>query len=160
MAVLAKHNGNAPVATRSRAQSVPVAFDFFPDFLSLSRMLDTLASTPSGAAVPAYLPPVDISEQDGNYVVEVALPGFNKDEVSIEVTNNQITISGQREEKEGDDRKRRYSEIRRAAFSRTLVLPREVDPDSAKAEFENGVLKITLKPTSPIGAKKIPIEAK
>jgi HSP20 family molecular chaperone IbpA len=53
------------------------------------------------------------------------------------VTSNQVTLSGQHDEQQ-EDHKRRYSE---------------------KATFENGILKITLQPTSPIAAKKIPIEA-
>lgn len=154
MAVLTKRNGNAPVATTAqRARYMPSPLDFFPD---LSRILDGIA-VPDFAA-PAF-PAVDVSEQDGNYVIEAAVPGFSKDDVSIEVTANQVTISGRHAE-EQDDRRRRYSEIRRAEFARTLFLPRDVNPDSAKATFENGVLRITLQPTTPIGAKKIAIESK
>jgi HSP20 family protein len=159
MATLAKRNGNTGT-TSSRGRSLPSPFDFFPDLIGISRVLDAVAPplASSAAAVPAF-PAVDISEQDGQYVIEAALPGFRKDDISIEVTSNQVTISGEHEE-EDDDRKRRYSEIRRAAFTRTLVLPRDVDPESAKATFEDGVLTITLQPTSPIGAKKIPIDSK
>jgi HSP20 family protein len=159
MAVLAKRNGNTPIAMGRRAGSVPTPLDFFPDVMGMSRMLDAVLS-PSTSTVPIVpaFPAVDISEQAGNYVVEAALPGFNKDEIAVEVTSNQVTISGEHDE-EQDDRKRQYSEIRRAAFSRSLVLPREIDPSSAKATFENGVLKIVLKPTTPIGATKIPIES-
>jgi HSP20 family molecular chaperone IbpA len=154
MAVLTKHNGNASLATKAqRARYVPSPLDFFPD---LSRILDAM-SAPDIATPP--FPAVDVSEQDGNYIIEAAVPGFAKDDVSIEVTANQVTISGQHAE-EQDDRKRRYSEIRRAEFTRTLMLPRDVNPDNAKATFENGVLKITLQPTTPIGAKKISVEAK
>lgn len=154
MAVLTKHNGNAPLATTAqRARYMPTPLDFVPD---LSRILDAM-SVPE-IAIPAF-PAVDVSELNGNYIIEAAVPGFTKDDVSIEVTANQVTISG-RHAGEQDDRKRRYSEIRRAEFTRTLVLPRDVNPDSAKATFENGVLKITLQPTTPIGSKKIAIEAK
>jgi HSP20 family protein len=157
MALLTKRNGNAPA---QRARSMPTTIDFFPDILGLSRLLDTMSTSAAlpEAPLPAF-PPVDISEQDGKYVVEAALPGFGKDEVSIEVGTNQVTISGEHDEKQ-EDRKQRYSEIRRAAFARTLTLPRDVNPENATATFENGVLKITLEPMSPIGAKKIPIEAK
>jgi HSP20 family protein len=153
MAVLAKHNGNAPLGTRApRARYLPTPLDFFPD---LNHILDTM-SVPEIATLA--FPAVDVSEQDGNYVIEAAVPGFTKDDISIEVTGNQVTISGRHAE-EQDDRKRRYSEIWRAEFTRTLALPRDVNPDSAKATFENGVLKITLQPTTPIGAKKVSIEA-
>jgi HSP20 family protein len=53
--------------------------------------------------------------------------------------------------------KPRYSEIRRASFTRTIGLPREVDPDRAKATFENGVLSITLQPSTPITGKTIKV---
>jgi HSP20 family protein len=157
MATLAKRNGNTAT---SRGRSIPSPLDFFPDLIGISRVLDAVVppSASSTAAVPAF-PAVDISEQDGKYVIEAALPGFRKDDISIEVTSNQVTISGEHDEEE-DDRKRRYTEIRRAAFTRTLVLPRDVDPDSAKATFEDGVLTIRLQPTSPIGTKNIPIESK
>lgn len=158
MAAVTKQNGNAPVATAQRARYAPTALDFFPDLIGVGRLLDAMSSPATGSDIvaPAF-PAVDISEQDGNYVIEAAVPGFRKEDMAIEVTANQVTISGQREEQQ-EDRKRRYSEIRRAAFTRTLVLPRDVNPESAKATVENGVLKIVLQPTSPIGAKKIPIE--
>jgi HSP20 family protein len=159
MAVLAKRNGNAHSTRRS--QAMPTAFGFFPDLLGVSRALDAMLSSSSAVPdipVPAF-PAIDISEQDGNYVIEAAVPGFNKDEISIEVTSNQVTISGEHDE-EKDDKRRQYSEIRRAAFTRTIALPRDVDPQSAKASFENGILRVTLQPTSPIGTTKVPIEAK
>jgi HSP20 family molecular chaperone IbpA len=159
MAVLAKRNGNSD-SRAQRARAVPTPFDFFPDLLGVNRMLDAMSSSSAfpEAIVPAF-PAVDISEQDGKYVIEAAVPGFRTEDIAIEVTSNQVTISGQHDE-EDDDSKRRYSEIRRAAFTRTLALPRDVNPESAKATFENGVLKIRLEPTNPIGAKKVPIEAK
>jgi HSP20 family protein len=159
VAVLGKQNNNAQTAPVRRAQYLPTGLDFFPDVLGMSRVLDSLMSSSSSPIAAPAFPAIDISEKDGNYVVEAALPGFRKEDVTVEITSNQITISGEHNE-EQDDKKRRYSEIRRTAFSRTLVLPRELDPDTAKATFENGVLKIIIQPTSPIGAKKVQIEAK
>ncbi len=159
MASITKHNGNAPVATARRARYAPAALDFFPDLVGVGRLLDAMSSSAPGSDIIAStFPAVDISEENGNYVIEAAVPGFRKEDISIEVTANQVTISGQHDE-EQDDRKHRYAEIRRAAFTRTLVLPRDVNPESAKATIENGVLRIVLQPTTPIGTKKIEIEA-
>lgn len=160
MAVLAKRNGNAHPATARRARTMPSTLDFFPDVFGVSRLLDAMiSSTMAPERELAPFPAIDVTEKDGKYVVDAAVPGFGKDEISIEVAGNQITISGEHEATE-DDSKRRYSEIRREAFTRTLTLPREVDPESAKATFEDGVVKIELQPTTPIGTKKVPIEAK
>lgn len=160
MAVLAKRNGNSHSVAARRARTMPSALDFFPDVFGVSRLLDTMmSSTIAPEREFAPFPAIDVSEKDGKYIVEAAAPGFGKDEVSVEVAGNQITISGEHDAKE-EDSKRRYSEIRREAFARTLTLPREVDPESAKATFEDGVVKIELQPTTPIGAKKVPIEAK
>lgn len=163
MAVLAKRNGGNSMTMQSRAPGLEI----FPELPRFGRLLDAMmnsAIVPEIAAAEAFVPAIDVYEKDGNYVIDAALPGFSKDDVSIEVQGNQVTISGQYEEKKDEadakNRQRRYSEIRRAAFTRTIVLPREVNPDTAKATFENGVLSVTLQPTSPITGKKIEVQAK
>ena len=157
MAVLAKRNGNS-VSTRARVPS----FEIFPEFPRFARLIDAMMNAPLQAEVlaeEAFVPAVDVYERDGNYVIEAALPGFRRDDISIDVQPSQVTISGQYEEQKQDDKsKQRYSEIRRSAFTRTILLPREVNPDTAKATFENGLLSITLQPLSPSAGKKLEIQ--
>jgi HSP20 family protein len=157
MAVLAQRNGNS-VSARARVPS----FEMFPEFPRFARLIDAMMNASLPAAVvaeEAFVPAIDAYERDGNYVIEAALPGFRKDDLSIDVQPGQVTISGQYEEQKQDNKsKPRYSEIRRAAFTRTILLPREVDPQTAKATFENGLLSITLQPMSPKPDKKIEIQ--
>lgn len=159
MAVLAKRNSNS-VTTR---QPVP-SFEIIPEFPRIARLIDAMMNAPLQAAEivaeQAFVPAVDVYEKDGNYVIEAALPSFRKEDISIDVQPNQVTISGQYDESRNQDdkSKQRYSEIRRASFTRTILLPREVNPDTAKATFENGLLSITLQPTSPNQGKKIEIQ--
>jgi HSP20 family protein len=161
MAVLAKRNGNS-IVSQARAPG----FEFFPELPRFGRLIDAMMNAPLPREIIAeenFVPAIDVYEKDNNYVIDVALPGFRKDDISIEVQANQVTISGRYEESkdEGDGKtKPRYSEIRRASFTRTVVLPREVDPDRAKATFENGVLSITLPPSTPITGKKIEVSEK
>lgn len=160
MAVLAKRNGSS-IASESRGSG----FEIFPELPRFGRLLDAMMNStlqPEIVAAEVFVPAVDVYEKDGNYVIDTALPGFRKDDISIEVQGNQVTISGQYEESKNQNdnknKQQRYSEIRRATFSRTIVLPREVNPDNSKATFENGVLSVTLEPTSPITGKKIEVK--
>ncbi len=86
----------------------------------------------------------DIYEKNGNYHIEMDIPGFKKDEVSIDVKNGylNITASKKEEEEEKDKnyirRERTYGE-----YTRSIYLG-DVDASTIKAEFKNGTLKITV----------------
>lgn len=87
----------------------------------------------------------DIYEQDGKLGIEVALPRFTKDEVDINLTGGRLEIKAEHNEENKDDN-RNY--IRRestsAQFYRAITLPKGVDIDGAKADFTEGVLRITM----------------
>jgi len=104
--------------------------------------------------------PVGLFETDEDVIVKADLPGFDKEEIMINVTNNSIEIAAQHKERK-EVRKEKYfkSEKRFGAQRRYLTLPVPVNPDSAKAEFKNGVLTVRIKKKEKkeIG-KKIKIE--
>ena len=115
---------------------------------------------PSLLELPEFrAPAVDLIDRENEILVRAELPGINKDDVSISLTADSITIQGQtkKEEKEekGDYRRR---EISSSAFSRSLWLPAEVDSDAAKATFKDGVLEVTLPKTASSKRKTIAIE--
>ncbi len=88
---------------------------------------------------------VDLFEEDGSVVAKMSLPGIDADNLTISVEGESLTISGIREEEEEVDEKEYYSkEIRRGSFSRTVEVPKRVNPDQAVAEYKDGVLEITL----------------
>ena len=88
---------------------------------------------------------VDIYEDENAVTVEMQVPGIDSEKVEIEVADNHLHISGSREEKEEKKEKHYYrKEIRRGSFERVVVLPCAVDESKTRAEFQDGVLKITL----------------
>lgn len=130
---------------RSGIPEIPVTRD----------LMNALTTIPDAPTV--FTPSVELSEKDGNYVIDMALPGFDPKNIDIEVSGNEITISGTYERKQ-EDRKTHYSEMQQASFSRTIAFPQEVDADKVTASFENGMLRITAPPLAPIKAKKVAIK--
>jgi len=130
-------------------------FDSFPELAAARRMMSALMrQTPDGGA---FVPNVEVSEKDGNYVVSVALPGFKKEDIDIEVAGNELRISGKYERRETDE-KTRYTEMRQASFARTIVLPQEIDANKINARFEDGIVRITAPPVTPISARKVTVK--
>lgn len=107
------------------------------------------------------IPAVDMYQTDNEVVVKAALPGIKSDEVQINVTGEVLTIKGgTRQENEAKEKTYHMREQRWGAFERSLVLPSEVVADKAKAEFENGVLTITLPKADEVKPKTISIKSK
>ena len=99
----------------------------------------------NGSVARRWIPAMDLVEEDGRFVLRADLPGIAEQDVSIELEDNVLTISGQRSS-EHEDRKDGYYRIERASghFSRSLTLPDGVDPQSIEAHFENGVLEVAI----------------
>jgi HSP20 family protein len=127
-----------------------------PPFAELTLARGLMTALAPGADAAPFVPAIQLTEKDGAYVLDVALPGFKKDDIDIEVSGNEITVSGTYE-RERSDAKQHYSEMQQGSFTRTVVLPSEIDPDNVSASFEDGVLRITAKPSAPLSAKKIPV---
>jgi HSP20 family protein len=118
---------------------------FFDDFWT--RDLLGLADT-NDVAYGSSLPAVNISETNDEFEVDVAAPGFRKDDFKIELDNNVLSISSEVEEKQEDKDKEgnfRRREFRYASFSRSFTLPEgQVNTEKIKAEYVDGVLKVHL----------------
>ena len=92
---------------------------------------------------------VNIYETNDAYTVVTALAGVNPDAIEINLHENVLTIAGEASEPEVDENTRVHVQERRfGKFSRSLTLPNTVDADAVNADFENGVLTLTL-PKSP-----------
>ncbi|HEY5667768.1 MAG TPA: Hsp20/alpha crystallin family protein [Candidatus Saccharimonadales bacterium] len=101
-------------------------------------------------AVPGSptMPAMDVyTEDDKSLVAEVQAPGFDKDDIEVNVHNGVLEIKGERREKQEDskDKKRSYM-VREshASFYRSIALPKYADGDNVQAEFDKGVLKVTV----------------
>lgn len=90
-------------------------------------------------------PAVDIYEGEDNFVITAALPGLDKNDITVNVEENILTISGERR-LENNESKEKYSRIEQAygSFSRSFTLLNSVDQNKIEATMEKGVLKVTL----------------
>lgn len=106
-------------------------------------------------------PAIDMYQTNDEVVVKAALPGIKADDVQINVTGDVLTIKG--EMKQEDEKKERSWHIREqryGSFEHSVVLPTNVVADKAKADFENGILTITLPKTEDVRPRTITVKAK
>jgi HSP20 family protein len=99
----------------------------------------------------AWVPAVDVWETDKEVVYAFDVPGIPEDKISIELEDNALTISGERERTHevSDERFYRF-ERRFGSFSRTIGLPQNVSEDQVKADYRDGVLEVRVaKPETP-----------
>ncbi|MCS7225254.1 MAG: Hsp20/alpha crystallin family protein [Armatimonadetes bacterium] len=92
----------------------------------------------------AWLPPVDIYETEDKLVLQAELPGFNKDQIHIDVTDDRVTIRGQRESERKDDRTYHLIERWDGQFERSFRLGVEVEADKAEAHYRDGILTVEV----------------
>jgi HSP20 family protein len=98
------------------------------------------------------MPAVNVRENKNAFKLDVAAPGFKKEDFKLEMHNGYLTISGEsKEEKEDKDEKYTRQEYRYNSFSRSFSVPENVNSDGISAEYADGVLKVTL-------PKKVPGE--
>jgi HSP20 family protein len=108
-------------------------------------------------------PAVDIMETPEGFTIKAALPGWKPEDVDITVENGLLTLKGEwKQEEENKDEKNKWlrREIRYNSFERTISLPTEVEADKARAEFENGVLTLTIPKAEVVKPKQIKIAVK
>lgn len=113
-----------------------------------------------GASALGPIPALEMTEHDKAYRLTVELPGMKEEDVEVSVADGVLTISGEkREESERKDEGVLVSERRYGSFRRQLTIPSNVDPQAIAADFDKGVLAITLpKDTSAAErSRKIPI---
>lgn len=108
-----------------------------------------------------WMPAVEVFERDNNLVVSAELPGMNKDDVRVEVTDEGLAIRGERKREHEEKRQGYYrSERSYGRFYRMIPLPEGVDAEKAKAQFKDGVLQveIPLPPSAQPKTREIPIK--
>ena len=92
-----------------------------------------------------WAPQVEVFQREGQMVIRADLPGLTRDDIKVDVTNDAITIDGERKQEHEESEKGYYrSERSYGRFSRRVPLPEGVNADTATANFRNGVLEITM----------------
>ena len=109
-------------------------------------------------ATPAFVPPVDIYEDEHKIVLKLEIPGMQQDGFDIRVENNTLTVRGERKfEKEQKEENFHRIERRYGSFYRAFTLPRTVDTESVQANYTAGVLKLELKKKAEAQPKQIKV---
>jgi HSP20 family protein len=118
-------------------------------------------AVPFEGTMPAEssLPTVETLLRDGHFVVRLDLPGVDPKEVDISVTDDVLTVKGERkrrEEKKEDEYTR--TEVEYGSFERSLLLPAKIDADRIEASYDNGVLEIAIPVPKELEPRKVPIQ--
>lgn len=117
--------------------------DFFNEGSALDRLFDDFFNNDFGFCEMNNVMNVDVRENEKEYLISAELPGVNKENISLEYNDNNLTITATRENVINDDRSENYIRRERnyGTFSRSLYLE-NVDRENIMAKFENGELKI------------------
>jgi HSP20 family protein len=129
--------------------------DFFAGFDVAPRSL-------AAGGFGAFMPSIDVKESEKDFTIRAELPGVDEKDVEITVTNDAVTIKGEKkEEKEDKGKNYYYMERSYGSFNRVIPLAVETDTNKAEAGFKNGVLNITIpkKPSAKTKGTKVPIKA-
>jgi HSP20 family protein len=144
-----------------------VRWDPFRELEEVSDKLNRMFSRPSARrdngqeamTVADWIPTVDISETDAEFLIKAELPGVNKDDVKITLQQGILTIQGLRAQ-EREERGRRFHRVERAygTFARTFTLPEYVDDTNVRAEFKDGVLTLHVPKSEKAKPKAIEVK--
>ena len=105
------------------------------------------------------VPSVDIFEEKDDVVVKAELPGIKKEDIDVTLTENTITISGEKKKEEEVKKKDYYRwECSYGSFSRTFSLPSEVQTDKVKTRMKDGVLEIRVPKTEEAKKKEVKVK--
>jgi len=131
---------------------------------AMDRLLDEAFTRPLSLSLGeslAWMPQIDMYQTEDEVVVKATVPGVKPEDLHITVTGDVLTIRGEvKQEEEIKDAAYHIRERRYGTFSRSLPLPVPVLTDKAKAEFENGVLTLTLPKAEEVRPKTIEVKAK
>jgi HSP20 family protein len=114
----------------------------------------------TGGAARRWMPAMDLLETDEDFVLRADLPGMTESDVNIELEDNVLTVSGERKA-EREDKREGFYRMERAfgSFSRSLTLPKGVDPEAVSASFDQGVLEVRIPKPEQRKPRKISISA-
>jgi HSP20 family protein len=118
-------------------------------FTALARLddeFDEVVRRTFGASSYQFVPPVEMSVENGDVVIAMEVPGVDVGDIDLEVANGRLTVSGERKDRREESRgKILVRELRYGSFRRTFQLPPGVTPDQIEADVDKGMLRIRIK---------------
>lgn len=123
-----------------------------------SSLLESSFGDLAGASVAGWAPPVDVEETDNAIIVEAELPGVSRDDINVELNENQLVIHGDIKERERSGVLHRRAR-RTGRFDYRVVLPAQVDADQVDASLNEGVLRLQLPKSEAAKPRRIEISS-
>jgi HSP20 family protein len=119
----------------------------------INQLFENVLSDSGGASANRF--PVDLYEDQNNTYVRASLPGVNRDDINVEITDGYLTLSATRKSSEGDGKS-----AESFSFSRAISVPDQIQTDKISANYENGVLTVTLPKREEAKPKKVTVAVK
>ena len=140
-------------------------WDPFREYVTLQDRMNRLFRDPRGPegqdealTTSAFAPPVDVYEDEHNVTLKIEVPGIDEKDIDVRIENNTLTVHGERKiEKEEKEENYRRVERHYGAFTRTFTLPTTVDGEKVSANYDKGVLKVTLPKKAEAKPKQIKV---
>lgn len=142
---------------RSRPRTV-AGWDPFRELDELAERVNSLWEANANGGLQGWAPLADVEETDDAYVVEIDLPGVKRDEIDIQLSDRQLTVSGEVKEKERTGILRRRTR-RVGQFQYSVTLPADVDADKVSAHLDDGVLTVRVPKPEQAKPRRIPISS-
>jgi len=140
-------------------------WDPFRDVLALQNRLNSVfqdynrGNESDSLATTAFVPPVDVYEDEHNIVLKLEIPGMKESDLDIQLENNLLTVRGERKfEKEEKEENFHRIERRYGSFYRSFTIPNTVNPENVKASYDAGVLSIQLEKRAEARPKQIKVQ--
>jgi HSP20 family protein len=132
--------------------------EFVPLRDIMQQLVEGSFITPQSFTGQGTFPPVDLYVTDDDVIVELAVPGGSHDDLSISVTGETVTVTGEiKREPRGEKGHAYAQEIWQGKFQRSFKLPVQIDADKAEASFEQGILMLRLPKAEATKPRKIQI---
>jgi len=145
--------------------TVLTRFEPFREFTTLQDWLNRLfrdTYAPEGRedalTTVGFAPPVDVYEDEHNVTLKIEIPGIDEKDIDVHIENNTLSVHGERKfEKEEKEENYRRVERQYGSFTRTFTLPNTVDANQVHANYDKGVLKISLAKKAEAKPKQIKV---
>lgn len=138
-------------------------YDPVQEMLSLRNVVDRLFDSGLGQMENSTRPlawglPLDVVETDEAFIVKASIPGINPDQVEVTFTDNVLTLKGEvKAEQEARETRYHLRERRFGSFARSITLGARIDGDKIQAEYEHGVLTLTLPKAEELKPRQITV---
>jgi HSP20 family protein len=143
--------------------TVLTRWDPFREFSTLQDRMnrlfrDSYSEGQEALTTSSFAPAVDVYEDEHNVTLKIEVPGIEEKDIDVRIENNTLTVTGERKfEKEEKEENYRRVERQYGSFTRSFTLPNTVDHEKVQANYDKGVLKITLAKKAEAKPKQIKV---